>query len=127
STPASSGITSLLPPVNAGRVENKGFEFSLAYNAKIGSDLQLKAGMNGGYAKNEVIFMDEMPGAPDYQRQEGKPIGAFLAYKYAGLFFDEADIAKNTINYSGVTGQLIPGDMKFEDVDGNDTINANDH
>jgi TonB-linked SusC/RagA family outer membrane protein len=126
STPASSGITSLLPPVNAGKVENRGFEFSLAYNAKIGKDLQLKAGINGGYAKNEVIFMDEIPGAPDYQRQEGKPIGAFLAYKYAGVFRDEADIAKNTIDYSGVTGQLIPGDMKFEDVNNDSKIDADD-
>jgi TonB-linked SusC/RagA family outer membrane protein len=126
STPASSGITTLLPPVNAGRVENRGFEFSLGYNATIGKNLQLKAGINGGYAKNKVVFMDEIPGAPDYQRQEGKPIGAFLAYKSAGVFRDEADIAKNTIDYSGVTGQLIPGDMKFEDVNNDGKIDADD-
>lgn len=78
STPASSGINSLLPPVNAGKVENKGFEFSAAYNSKATSKLRFRAGVNGGFARNKVIFMDEIPGAPDYQRQEGKPIGAYL-------------------------------------------------
>lgn len=126
STPASSGITRLLPPVNGGLVHNRGFEFNVAYNTKIGKDLQLRAGINGGYAKNKVIFMDEVPGAPAYQRQEGKPIGAYLAYKYAGVFRDQAEIAKNTVDYSSVTGTLIPGDMKFEDIDGNNKINADD-
>lgn len=126
STPASSGINSLLPPVNAGKVNNRGFEFSVAYNAKITKDLQLKAGINGGYAKNKVIFMDEIPGAPDYQRMEGKQIGAYLVYKSAGVFKDQADIDATTIDYSGVTSNLLPGDMKFEDVDGNGVINAED-
>ena len=124
SIPASAGFNP--PPFNGGRVDNKGFEFSVNYNTKIGSDLQLKAGVNGGYAKNKVVFMDEIPGAPKYQLQEGNPIGGYLVYKYAGVFIDQADIAKNTVDYSGVTDKLIPGDMKFEDVDHNGKINAED-
>lgn len=126
STPASSGIGNLLPPVNAGRVDNRGFEFSLNYNGKFSRDLTFRAGINGGYAKNTVVYMDEAPGAPDYQKQEGHPIGAYLAYESTGAFKDEADIAKNTIDYSGVTSQLIPGDMKFRDVNNDGKINADD-
>ncbi|MDE3248325.1 MAG: TonB-dependent receptor, partial [Bacteroidota bacterium] len=126
STPASSGITDLLPPVNAGRVDNRGFEFSVAYNGRVNKDLTFKAGINGGYAKNKVVYMDEIPGAPDYQHQEGKPIGSYLVYKSAGVFLDQADIAKNKIDYSGVTGTLIPGDMKFEDINGDGKITADD-
>jgi hypothetical protein len=70
--------------------------------------------------------MDEIPGAPDYQHQEGKQMGAYLVYKSAGVFLDQADINKNTIDYSGVTGTLIPGDMKFEDVNGDGKITADD-
>ena len=124
STPGSTGLT--LPPVNAGRVNNSGFEFSLAYNAKVGRDLQLKAGVNGGYAKNKVEFLDEIPGAPGYQLQEGKPIGAFLVYKSDGVFRDQAEIDKNTVDYSGVTGKLLPGDMKFEDYNNDGKIDADD-
>ena len=126
SIPGSAGIDGRLPPVNAGRVDNKGFEFSLAYNTKIGRDLSLRAGVNGGYAKNKVVFMDEVPGAPSYQRQEGAPIGAYLVYKSAGVFRDQAEIDKESLDYSGVTGKLIPGDMKFEDVSGDGIINADD-
>lgn len=126
STPASSGISSLLPPVNAGKVDNSGFEFNVGYNGTTTSNLRFRAGVNGGYARNKVVFMDEIPGAPEYQRQEGKPIGAYLVYKSAGVFRDLSDIDANKIDYSGVTSQLIPGDMKFEDVDGDGKITADD-
>ena len=61
-----------------------------------------------------------------YQRKEGKPINSYLVYKSDGVFKDQADIDKNTIDYSGVTGKLIPGDMKFEDVNGDGKINGDD-
>jgi TonB-linked SusC/RagA family outer membrane protein len=129
STPASSGISTLLPPVNRGEVDNSGFEYNLVYNSKGNSDFRWSAGLNGGYAKNKVIFMDEVPGIPDYQRREGKPINAFLVYESDGAFRDQAEIEANTIDYSaviGAGGELLPGDMKFKDIDGNDTINVDD-
>ena len=126
STPQSSGINALLPPVNEGKVDNRGFEFNLIYNGKINQDFRFRAGINGGYAKNEVIFIDEVPGAPDYQLQEGKPLGAFLVYESDGVFRDQAAIEANTIDYSEVTPQLIPGDMRFKDVNGDGVINADD-
>ncbi len=125
STPASSGISSLLPPVNAGKVDNTGFEYSLLYNTGKG-DFRWSAGINGGYAKNKVVFMDEIPGAPEYQLQEGKPINAYLVYESDGVFKDQADIEANNLDYSAVTGQLIPGDMKFKDQNGDGIINADD-
>ncbi|MEM7659879.1 MAG: SusC/RagA family TonB-linked outer membrane protein, partial [Bacteroidota bacterium] len=78
STPASSGINSLLPPVNLGEVVNRGVDFSIGYNGNPSKDLRFRAGINGGYARNEVIFTDEPDAAPEYQWQEGKPLGAFL-------------------------------------------------
>ncbi|MFT5998716.1 MAG: TonB-linked SusC/RagA family outer membrane protein [Neolewinella sp.] len=126
STPASSGINSLLPPVNAGEVENRGFEFNLGYNGKASNAFQWRVGVNGGYAKNKVIFMDEIPGAPDYQLQEGKPIGAYLVYQSDGVFLDQAEIDAENLDYSAVTGRLLPGDMKFEDVNGDGLINGDD-
>jgi TonB-dependent starch-binding outer membrane protein SusC len=126
STPASSGINALLPPVNAGKVDNKGFEFSLGYNGRASNKLTFRAGVNGGYARNKVIFMDEIPGAPEYQLQEGKPIGSYLVYKSDGVFKDASAIDANKLDYSAVTGTLIPGDMKFQDVNGDGKITADD-
>ena len=124
STPTSTGI--VLPPVNNGQLNNTGFEFNVGYNGKFASQGTFRAGINGGYAKNEVVFINENPGAPDYQKQKGHSYGGYLVYKSAGAFLDQEDINKNTIDYSGVTGTLIPGDMKFEDVDGNGKIDGDD-
>lgn len=123
STPGSSGISNLLPPVNAGKVDNEGFEFALNYYGGSADGFKWDAGLNGGYAKNKVVFMDEIPGAPDYQLQEGKPIGAYFVYEYDGVFRDEAEIASNPLDYSAVKPQLEPGDMKFKDVNDDGVIN----
>ena len=126
STPASSGINALLPPVNAGIVTNSGVEFSIAYNSKAGKDFTYRVGLNGGYAKNKVVFLDEVPGVPDQQQLQGKPIGSYLVYQSAGAFLNQADIDANKVDYSGVTGKLLPGDMKFVDTNGDGKITADD-
>lgn len=126
STPGSSGISDLLPPVNAGKVDNKGFEFAVNYFAGNTDGFEYDFGINGGFSKNEVVFLDEIPGAPAYQLQEGKPIGAYLVYEADGVFRDEAAIAANTLDYSNVTPQLQPGDLKFKDINGDGVIDDRD-
>ena len=129
STPQSSGISSLLPPVNLGKVNNKGYEFRVGYNGRSG-ELSYNISVNGGYAKNKVIFWDEDPGVPAYQRATGHPFGSNgytpLAYVYDGVFATDKDIATNKINYSAATGTLLPGDMKFKDINGDNKIDGLD-
>jgi len=137
STPQSTGITgapgigSLLPPVNAGRVENKGWEFRVGYNGQV-SDFRFDASVNGGYARNKVLFWDENPLVPDYQRATGHSFSTngfdFLAYEFDGVFKDEADISTtiSKLDYSAVERNLRPGDMKFKDVNGDNKIDAFD-
>jgi TonB-dependent starch-binding outer membrane protein SusC len=126
STPQSSGISSLLPPVNKGKVNNGGFEYSLTYNNFGAQNFKWSAGINGGYAKNKVVFLDEEPGLPEYQKVEGKPIGAYLVYQSDGVFKTQADIEANKLDYSNVTNKLLPGDMKFVDHNNDGKINADD-
>ncbi|WP_289063656.1 TonB-dependent receptor [uncultured Zobellia sp.] len=123
STPGSSGISNLLPPVNAGKVSNEGFEFSFNYYGGNEDGFKYDIGVNGGYAKNTVDFLDETPGIPEYQKLEGKPIGSYLVYESDGVFRDLAEISSNTLDYSAVKGNLEPGDMKFKDVNGDGIIN----
>jgi TonB-linked SusC/RagA family outer membrane protein len=125
SIPGSSGITDKLPPVNLGKVDNKGFEFKLGYADHAG-DFGYMVSVNGGYAKNKIVFWDETPGAPEWQRSTGMPTGTQLSYEYVGVFRDQADIDANTIDYSGLTNRLLPGDMKFRDVNGDGKINGDD-
>ncbi|MEJ7684160.1 MAG: TonB-dependent receptor [Segetibacter sp.] len=126
SIPQSSGIT--LPAENIGKVANKGWEFKVGYNGKAG-DVSYNVSVNGGYAKNKILFWDETPGRPVYQLSTGHPIPTdinnpddMLLYQYDGIFKDQKDIDANTLDYGGVggAGKLFPGSMKFKDVGGPD-------
>jgi TonB-linked SusC/RagA family outer membrane protein len=125
SIPGSSGITDKLPPVNLGKVDNKGLEFKLSWNDRAG-EFNYGISVNGGYSKNKIVFWDETPGAPEWQRSTGMPTGTELLYQYAGVFKNQAEIDANKLDYSAFTGKLLPGDMKFQDVNGDGKINGDD-
>lgn len=125
SIPGSSGIVDKLPPVNLGEVTNKGWEYQVGYGDQKG-DFSYNISVNGGYAKSEIVFWDETPGAPEWQQTTGSPIGAFLLYQYDGVFRDQAAIDANTIDYSAISGTLRPGDMKFKDVNNDGKIDGDD-
>lgn len=133
-TPASSGIASILPPENIARAQNKGYEFNVGYNGQAG-EFKFSVSVNGGYAKNKILYRDGDPGLPEWQKATGHPFGAagsvsggaaFLAYQYDGVFKDARDIAANKLDYSGVTPSIEPGDMKFKDINGDGKIDGND-
>ncbi|QRQ99776.1 SusC/RagA family TonB-linked outer membrane protein [Dyadobacter sandarakinus] len=119
STPSSAGIDGKLPPQNLGKLQNKGFEFKVSYDGNV-KDFTYSVSVNGGYAKNQIKYWDETPGAPSYQRTTGMPYQSFLVYQFDGSFKDQAEIDANPIDYSAIAGTLLPGDMKFKDVGGPD-------
>ncbi len=126
SVPESTGLASLLPAENIGEVENKGFDVLLGVRGRKG-EFNYSLSVNGGYAKNRILFWDEPPGAEEWQRSTGRPIGApGPIYIYDGVFRDQADIDRTTLDYSAITNELRPGDMKFQDVDGDGAITPTD-
>ena len=115
SIPQTTGIN--LPRENIGEVANRGWDALIGYNNQIG-DVSFSISANGGYAKNEILFWDEAPGAPDHQRSTGMPMGTALRYEFDGVFVDQSDIDANPLDYSAIVGTLRPGDMKYKDVSG---------
>lgn len=134
SIPQTTGMT--LPATNIGKVTNKGYEFRVGYNGQAGQ-LKYSVSVNGGYAKNQITFWDETPGAPEWQRSTGKPIptnvndpnqaNGTLMYQYDGIFSTQADIDANKVDYSGVGASVLrPGDMRLKDINGDGKINGDD-
>lgn len=127
STPASAGI--VLPPVNLGQVNNKGYDFKVGYNGKI-DDFIFNVSVNGGYAKNEIVKYDPEPGLMEWQKAVGHSFGSnganYLSYKYDGVFKNQEEIDNNTIDYSALVNQLRPGDMKFKDINDDGVIDGLD-
>lgn len=123
SVPQSTGL--ILPAENIGEVENKGFDLNLGYRGNIGA-MTFSVGVNGGYAKNKILFWDEAPGAPEWQRSTGKPMNTFLVYQYDGVFATQEDISSNPLDYTAIINNLRPGDMKYKDINGDGKITPDD-
>lgn len=118
SVPNSTGLT--LPRENIGEVVNQGFEFLISYGDKI-SDFTYDLSLNLNFNGNEIKFWDETPGVPEYQQSTGRPMNAGLYYQAIGVFNDQADLD----SYPHWDGAR-PGDIIFEDVNGDGEINGLD-
>jgi len=123
SVPQSTGLN--LPAENIGEVENKGFDLNLGVRGGQG-EFQYSASVNGGYAKNSILFWDESPGAPEWQMSTGRPMGTGLVYQYDGVFPTQQAIDAETLDYSAITNNLRPGDMKYRDYNGDGKITPDD-
>lgn len=122
------------PWVNAGSILNKGWEIDIKYRNTF-EDINYSIGANLFTFNNKVISLGG--GEPLYgggwitvtttKTEVGKPIGYFYGLKTDGIFQSENEIKA----YKNKDGALIqptarPGDLKFLDLDGDGTINADD-
>ncbi len=123
STPDFAGLGSNLPAVNLGQVSNKGFEMELAWRDNIGKLSYFVRG-NYSYAKNKILFSDEV--APLYPAvaTTGRPIGQFFGYEWTGTFYKDLQDIETSVK---IPGQLIlPGALKFVDQNKDGIINDAD-
>lgn len=120
-----------LPTANIGKVDNKGYEISVKWNDRLNDDFRYNIGINLSYAKNTVVFMDEIDYPYEYMQHTGHPVGQNFGLKYDG-FFSEEDVA----NYAAEKGNKIPdhgesfvpqpGDVKYKDLNGDKIIDEED-
>ena len=119
--PAYIGLTG--PTINNGQMKNTGIEASAQYTGKV-SDVTYSVGGTIQANKNTLVKY----GAPQINTGnntiniEGQPYGSFFMYKYAGIFQSVDDINK----WAKQPYNVQPGYLKFEDVDGSGTVDAND-
>ncbi|TDN95082.1 TonB-linked SusC/RagA family outer membrane protein [Salegentibacter sp. 24] len=111
----------LVPAENIGAVNSHGFEASLGYQHKSEGAFDFNLSGNFTYAENEIQFIDEASGIPDYQKQTGRPLNTYLLYRTLGIFQSEEEI-ENTPSVPGAR----PGDLIFEDLNGDGEITADD-
>lgn len=111
-----------LPPVNLGRVQNRGFEIELGYNDRI-KDFSYSVRGNISVAKNKVLYMDEAQPAFPWLNRTGQSLGTIPGYTFIGYYKDAADVA-NSPKPAGLTPK--PGDLKYEDLNKDGIIDVND-
>lgn len=109
-----------LPDENIGKSLNRGVDFSVTYNDKLG-DINYSIGGNGTYAKSKVLFRDEAAGVPEWQKLQGYPIDSWLLYATNGIYRTQEELS----NSPHLPGARV-GDLWIKDIDGNGSITAND-
>lgn len=109
------------PVVNFAEVTNKGFEFQVSYNSKIGN-VGYTVSANLTTIKNTVNDLyRNRPSGDSYGRiEEGRPINFIYGYKTDGIFQTQEEVDEWLANNSdpGYESQKSPGDVKFVDIYG---------
>ncbi len=121
------------PTVNAGTVENRGFEFAVSYNKAVSEDFRFNVSYNFTTLENEVLFVASENGfeqggnfgvglEPPSRMEAGKPIGYFYGYQTDGIFQNQAEIDASAITSTSTA----PGDLKFVDQNNDGVIDLDD-
>ena len=106
---------------NINECDYKGFEIALTHRNHIGK-FNYGGKLIWSYAYGRWLkYAGDSDNAPEYQRVTGKQIGAKYGFIDAGLFKDEADIASST---TVVGYKVLPGYIKYKDINGDGTITA---
>jgi TonB-dependent starch-binding outer membrane protein SusC len=117
------------PFLNAGIIENKGFELEARYKGAINSDLHFNVGINLATYKNEVISLGEgndyFTGPNANRIVPGQPVSIFYGYVADGLFKSVEEIA-NHADQGLPLGERGLGRIRYKDLDGNGVINDAD-
>lgn len=108
-------------PENFGQVVSRGFDGSVTLNHRFNRNFNLDLNLTGLYAVNEIRFLDEAANIHEWQKFTGLPLNSGLYYNVIGVFQDQEEIDSYP-NWPGAR----PGDLVFEDINGDGVINEND-
>jgi TonB-linked SusC/RagA family outer membrane protein len=118
------------PYVNAGKVENKGFEFSALYRNTSGN-FHYEIGGNIATVSNKVISLAGtepilggfgLSDGPITKTEPGYPLGSFYLYQMLGIFQSQAEIDAAPFQ----NDDTRPGDVRFADLNGDNLIDDKD-
>lgn len=126
------------PTMNAGTIQNRGFEFALNHRNTIG-EVYYNVGVNFSTVKNEVKeitigsekqefggYNPQGEGTVTYAKV-GDPIGAFYVVKTDGIFQSEDEVkAHKTTDGQLIQPDAVPGDIRFIDANKDGKITDDD-
>ena len=119
-----------VPYSNLGEVNSWGWEASLNWQDKIGSDFRYWAKFNISFNQNEIIERKEAPKAHDYMYERGNRIGSRPLYKFWKFYYEGAEADYEAQFGSAfpvqMVGNLMPGDAIFVDLNKDGKIDGND-
>lgn len=128
--PISTGYT-ISPPINAGKVQNKGVEVTINSRNLVGA-FNWSTNFNISFNRNKILSLDQNSqlfpqgssiGLNGYLavNRVGYPINSFYGYVTQGLFQTPYDVVAHATQPGAA-----PGDIRFKDLNGDGVINDQD-
>jgi TonB-linked SusC/RagA family outer membrane protein len=139
------------PYINAGEIQNKGFELTVNSNNIVAKDFKWSSTLTFSHYTNKVTSLN---GAPEIDQSVntsfislaatrtvvGEPVGEFYGYKVQGVIKTQAQLqylATHQQNVTGTTPQIVTndpsvtnsiylGDLEYEDTNHDGRVDAND-
>ena len=112
------------PSANVGKVTSEGFDGHFTFRQKLGA-VGLTIRSNITYSKNEIVDRDEENNYYWYKMQKGHRVNQARGLISLGLFKDYDDIRNSPVqDFDGY--KVMPGDIKYKDVNSDGVINGND-
>ena len=126
------GVIAYTPQnMNRGEVNNSGYEVELGWRDHIG-DFTYDINANVTFARNKIIFMDEVDPAEPYQAQTGGSTNRHLLYIFDRLYqksdFITDENGNRVLNpeLPQPAGTVYPGDCKYKDLNGDMKVDGLD-
>jgi TonB-linked SusC/RagA family outer membrane protein len=108
--------------LNYGKVASRGFEAVIDYNQKI-NDWEYGVALNVTNQSNKILRKKETAQLYDYLYAQGHPIDQTFGYICEG-YYSEDDVKNRKVTQS--FGTVIPGSLKYKDVNGDGVVDSND-
>jgi len=117
-------IGTSLPAQNLGKMQNKGYEIDLTYRNSFKKFSYWVKG-NYSFARNKILFQDEITRQYAYQQRTGQPFGQLFGLIDEGFYntWDEVNDPNRPISTYVGGNKIQPGDIKYRDVNGDGIIN----
>ena len=138
SVPITTGYSDVIvPSINAGKMQNKGWELAITTNNIMKSKFKWSTTFNVSYNKNKVVSINDTVPMPagsiglNYYLsliQAGVPINEFYGYVTDGIFQTQAEVNNHALQTPGNDpyNRTSPGDIRFKDLNHDGVINDKD-
>jgi len=103
-------------------MENKGYEFNVTLSDRLG-DFNYQVNANYSFARNKILFQDEVAPIFPYQARTGQRFGQIFGLIDQGFFntLEEANDPRRPV-YQWNNNKLQPGDIKYLDFNGDGKV-----
>ena len=138
SVPVTSGYSDVyVPSINAGKIQNKGFEVTLSTKNIIKNDFKWSSDAVFSYNKNNVENINSdtpiITASGGFNSaigliKAGYPVNVFYGYITDGIFQNQAEVDRHAVQMPGSNSatSTSPGDIRFKDLNNDGVINDKD-